>query len=244
VHHFEGMDGTVSVDAIAEIINREQPDLVGLQEVDRCAPRTDGADFPAELERLTGMVALFGPNLSLGGPDAEYGNAILSRLPVEDFENHRLPRLGLDTEQRGLLSARVTLASGGSLTFATTHLEHTSAAERSHQIATIREALRSAGSPPLILCGDFNARPDSAEMQLFESWGMSDAWEQAGEGVGDTIPSVPKPQERIDYIMLAAGLRAQETRVGAVENPAASDHLPVVADLVWVPGRGVTGSAL
>lgn len=237
VHHFEGMDGVVSVDAIAAIVNDERPDLVGLQEVDRLAARTDLVDFPRELERLTGMSAVFGPNLSLeGDTDAGYGNAILSRLPVERWANHPLPRLDVSTEQRGLLIADVTLPGGGSLTFATTHLEHTSAAERMHQVAAIREIVSSTGSgeSPIVLCGDFNAQPDSAEMQLLESWGLVDAWTQGGDQTaGLTIPSVPKPRARIDYIFVDAmlGLRVLDTRIVAAQNPGASDHLPVSTDL-------------
>jgi endonuclease/exonuclease/phosphatase family metal-dependent hydrolase len=238
VHHFEGMDGVVSVDAIAAIINDERPDLVGLQEVDRLAARSDEVDFPRELERLTGMSALFGPNLQLvGGADAGYGNAILSRFHVERWANHALPRLDRSTEQRGLLCADVTLPSGGSLTFATTHLEHTSAAERTQQVATIRGIVSSSvgSETPLVLCGDFNAQPDSAEMQLLESWGLADAWKQGGDNTaGSTIPSIPEPRARIDYIFVdaTAGLRAANTRVTATQNPGASDHLPVSTDLV------------
>lgn len=234
------MDGIVSVDAIAAIINDERPDLVGLQEVDRLAARTNGVDFPRELERLTGMSALFEPNLQLvGGTDAGYGNAILSKFPVQRWENYPLPRMDMSTEQRGLLRADVTLPSGGSLTFATTHLEHTSVAERTRQVATIREIVSSnadtGSDAPLVLCGDFNARPESAEMQLLESWGLADAWKQGGDGsAGLTIPSVPEPRARIDYIFVdcTAGLRAANSRVTATKNPGASDHLPISTDVV------------
>ena len=237
VHHCEGNDGVVSAEAIADIIAAEQPDLVGLQEVDRCAARTGNVDFVAELERLTGMRAVLGDNGALGSA-GEYGNAILSRLPLERFENRLLPKLDGGTEQRGLLWATVTTGDGGSLVFATTHLEHTSAAERAHQVATIRQILASAtADAPLVLCGDFNARPHSDELEeLFSGgWGLVDAWEESGGGGSDgfTIPSEPAPRSRIDYIMLdaAAGLTAVEAHVAAEQNPGASDHLPVVADI-------------
>ena len=48
VHHFEDNAGVVSVEAIAAVVNAEAPDLVGLQEVDRCAVRTGGVDFTAD----------------------------------------------------------------------------------------------------------------------------------------------------------------------------------------------------
>ena len=253
VHHFEDNAGVISVEAIAAIINAEAPDLVGLQEVDRCAVRTGGVDFTAELERLTGMRAVFGDNLALGS-EGEYGNAILSKLPVVRSDNRLLPKLDGGTEQRGLLWATVsTNDDGGSLVFATTHLEHTSAAERAHQVAAVRQILATVvADAPLVLCGDFNARPHNDELEEMFSggWGLIDAWEEweeSGDGTdGFTIPSEPAPRARIDYIILeaAAGLTAVEARVAAEQNPGASDHLPVVADItVQTPATAAVSSS-
>ena len=106
-------------------------------------------------------------------------------------------------------------------------------------MATIRGIISSsadAGSErPLVLCGDFNAQPESAEMQLIQSWGLADAWKQGGdETAGLTIPSTPEPRARIDYILVdgTMGLRAANTRVTATQNPGASDHLPISTDVV------------
>ena len=164
-------------------------------------------------------------------------------------ENRLLPKLDGGTEQRGLLWATVsTNDGGGSLVFATTHLEHTSAAERAHQVAAVRQILAPVtADAPLVLCGDFNARPRSDELEEMFSggWGLVDAWEESGDGTdGFTIPSEPAPRARIDYIMLeaAAGLTAVEAWVAAEQNPGASDHLPVVADItVRAAGTGSGG---
>ena len=40
----------------------------------------------------------------------EYGNAILSRWPIQACVNYRLPRVIDETEQRGVLVATVSLA--------------------------------------------------------------------------------------------------------------------------------------
>jgi hypothetical protein len=53
IHVGVGMDKKLDLQRIADVINREQPDLVGLQEVDRGVKRTEGKDEIAELAALT-----------------------------------------------------------------------------------------------------------------------------------------------------------------------------------------------
>ena len=42
------------------MINREHPDLAGLQEVDRGVKRTEGRDEIAELAKMTDILLMFG----------------------------------------------------------------------------------------------------------------------------------------------------------------------------------------
>jgi len=49
IHVGVGMDKKLDLQRIADVINKEQPDLVGLQEVDRGVKRTEGKDEIAEL---------------------------------------------------------------------------------------------------------------------------------------------------------------------------------------------------
>ena len=81
IHVGVGMDKKLDLQRIADVINREQPDLVGLQEVDRGVKRTEGKDEIAELAAMTQMHFEFAPNLDYQG--GKYGVAILSRLPIE-----------------------------------------------------------------------------------------------------------------------------------------------------------------
>ena len=53
IHHGEGLDHRVDPDRIADVIRRENPDAVTLNEVDSGWERSGNADQPAELaERL------------------------------------------------------------------------------------------------------------------------------------------------------------------------------------------------
>src|SRR6266508_4259138 len=55
IHVGVGMDKKLDLQRIAELINAEHPDLIGLQEVDRGVKRTEGKDEIAELAKLTSM---------------------------------------------------------------------------------------------------------------------------------------------------------------------------------------------
>eukprot|EP01052_Picozoa_sp_SAG31_P001133 SAG31_NODE_37_length_31616_cov_38.688359_7_plen_124_part_00 len=117
------------------------------------------------------------------------------------------------------------------------------------------EALLLAGAPPgtaaaaadgndddhhhhLILCGDFNATPDAREMQQLcgpaAGW-LHDSWAAAGgTGDGATIPSIPRPTSRIDYVMVGKSGKFTSTHVASasvIQGKPESDHLPVVVDL-------------
>ena len=78
----------------------------------------------------------------------------------------------------------------------------------------------------MLVMGDLNAPPHAVELApLFGR--LRDAW-SAGPGTGFTYPAAV-PVRRIDYILTSTDLRALNVRVLAIE---ASDHRPVVADLV------------
>ena len=91
IHHGEGVDGKLDLARIARVIRSVDPTIVALQEVDSRTTRTDRVDQPAELARLTDMKVVFEKNIEFGG--GEYGNAVLSKLPITGHRNHLLPLL-------------------------------------------------------------------------------------------------------------------------------------------------------
>ena len=81
-------NGYVDIAEIAAEIEAVRPDLVSLNEVDTDTSRTR-LDEPAYLAAATGLHVVYGPNLIYdGGP---FGNAVLTRYPVVDSHNLRLP---------------------------------------------------------------------------------------------------------------------------------------------------------
>ena len=220
IHHAKGVDGKLDLKRIARLITDHNVDVVALQEVDRKTLRTGRRDMSGELAKLTGMRATFGANIPLEG--GEYGNAILSRHLFDLVTNYHLPKI-VAGEQRGMLEI-IVHAPGGPLTFCATHLDHRRPEEdRLASVDFIQKAL--AGKTPIVLAGDFNARPDSETYRRL-SMTFADAWTEVGQGDGFTIPS-EGPRARIDYVWLR-GIKA--TRAEVLRSNA-SDHLPVIVDI-------------
>ena len=229
IHHGEGVDGKIDLLRISEMIARENPDLVALQEVDKGVLRTQRRDFPEELAALTRMTCIFSNNFSHQG--GEYGNAILTKLPILKSANSRY-QSSRNREQRGLLHVTVEF-QGEPLVFMNTHIDYRSDdTERLASVVEAEEIIRNYAGSPIILCGDFNDVPDSAvHVRLKEHF--RDVWEMIGNGSGLTYSS-EHPAKRIDYIWISKDQRLRPLRVWVEETPA-SDHLPLVADLEWLP---------
>lgn len=209
-----GMDGRVDLDRIrATIAAHGEFDVICLQEVAvnfAELPGSRGEDEVAELYRLfPGYLPVYGPAVDLaaaGGGRRLFGNAILSRLPVNQVFRHLLPwpaEAGAPSMQRLLLEAVID-APWGPLRVSTAHLEYYSQVQRTAQVEAIR-AVHSvacaharlvrpseAGGGPFdamprpasaIFCGDMNSGPEAPEREhllaRFEGGepAFKDAWE-------------------------------------------------------------------
>lgn len=230
IRHGRGMDGAVDLERIAAVIRAADPDLVALQEVDRGVRRTDRVDQPARLGELTGMTAVFEKNIDFQG--GEYGNAILTRLPIVHHTNHHLPQVR-PNEQRGMLEVRVR-AGPHELVFLNTHFDsRPDDTERMASVELFEGLLRTEavggerrGDLPVILTGDINATPDSRVLQRLFTL-MHDACPPEMNDVF-TFRS-DNPTKRIDYILYNdhPDLRCLEYQV--IDEPMASDHRPILA---------------
>src|SRR5688572_12972718 len=125
IHHANppSRPDVIDLDAIANVIKKERPHLVALQEVDVFTERSGKSIHQAEkLAEMTGMEAYFAKAIDYGG--GEYGVAILSRLPMEAMQNIPLPTAtGTGGEPRTLATAVITLPQGKKILFACTHLD-------------------------------------------------------------------------------------------------------------------------
>lgn len=186
-----GVDGKVDPGRIAETVRRGgEPDVICLQEVARFMPDLDGGAGADQVTVFAGLFAgyeaVFGAAVDRGGSGRrrQFGNLVLSRLPVLQAFRHLLPQPA-DPGVRHMprqATEIVVEAAAGPLRVVTTHLEFHSEAQRMAQAARLRalhaEAAADERNPAMacpdglyarsprparaVLCGDFNILPDDA----------------------------------------------------------------------------------
>lgn len=214
-------------------------EVVGLQEVDRHFHARSGfVDQAGWLAERLGADVAFGAAidaepLSPGEPRRQYGNAVLSVHPIRSSVTVTLPG-SRRRERRVLLDALVTVRDVAVHVVAT-HLQNRAPGERRAQARAVRDHVAGATGPVVVLA-DLNARPDAAEVATLTDH-LVDAWAVAGAGPGHTFDA-GTPHARIDYVLVTPGVAA---RSAATVPTDASDHLPVVADLV-LPGGWQTAA--
>jgi endonuclease/exonuclease/phosphatase family metal-dependent hydrolase len=224
--------GTDGLATIAAEINAWQPDIVSLNEVDVDAARSGRVDEASYLAQATGMHDVFGPNL-VQADGHRFGNAILSRYPVRESANTRLPRVS-GSEPRGMLHA-VLRVEGRTVDFYSVHLTQGAVSglpQRITQAEAITRVLRT-DHRPTILAGDLNSGPGTLPVRILRGY-LLDAQEQAGTGSGDTVPAVG-PVKRIDYVLYDNHFRPTPDGTRVVAS-SSSDHRAVLSELILLPG--------
>lgn len=228
IHHGAGVDGEIDLDRIAAVIASVEPDIVGLQEVEQGTERTDGVDQPAVLGALTGMDHAFGRNLDFRG--GGFGNAILSRLPINSSGNVLLTAFD-DGEQRGVLTAEVTLpGEAGPVRVLVTHLDHRDdPAERINSAQEINQLMANLGGVPAVLLGDLNDVRGSAPLRR-----LAATWAVVGDVELPTFP-VEQPDKQIDFVLYSPPARWAVVEVRVLDEAVASDHRAIFAVLELRP---------
>ncbi len=151
------------------------PDVICMQE---CRPLdgVSGRTTADELGHALGMNVHYAMSCTWNAGDGnmakagQEGLAILSRSPILEVKTLALPEPRL-ADARLLLSARITTPDEP-VWVHTTHLHYRldDGVAREKQVLAIDDAIRACGrdamTPPHILCGDFNAVPESDEMRF------------------------------------------------------------------------------
>jgi endonuclease/exonuclease/phosphatase family metal-dependent hydrolase len=242
--------------AILDTLVRIDADVICLQEV---WETRDGDSQPRTLADALGMHYVTAAGLGLDLAPESLGNAVLARWPISSSVAEALPAPpGLD-ELRVVLRADIDGPRGPVQVFCT-HLNWRM--DQSHvrqmQVAAVCELVASSRDQrtyPPVLCGDFNAEPDAAEIRQLtglvavpaEKLVFLDAWRVAGDAdPGWTwsrrnpfTASDPEPDRRIDYVFAGyPGERgegeivtARVEAIAPVGGVQPSDHYAVYAEL-------------
>lgn len=211
IQNGKGIDETISLKRIAEsILDICDPDIICLQEVSVNCQLSDGSK-PDQVKEFSSLfsdyTSFFGPAYdipSIGSEKREqYGNLVLSRLPILSNFNHILPQtVSTSFRQMPRQLIEVTVKTESlPLCIMTTHLEFHSESQRCEQvnrIMSINDDIQNLElTPPIfdsngpyrrfersnrvLLCGDFNFNPDSIEYNLLTNSSKSpnsfiDSW--------------------------------------------------------------------
>ncbi len=204
---------------IADFIKSSKADIVGLQEVDSVCKRSGKVDQMKFLAENTGMHYAYVRHFAFDG--GSYGLGILSRFPLSDIKNNRIPLTSEGkADTRALLTANI-VSGRKKFTFATVHLDYRDSKSRQVQAEELVK-LFTGDTRPVILTGDFNARPGTSEIRKLES-----IFTDVSQLSGPTYPAI-KPLNKIDFIMVNKGRLAKikKQKVFTVEY---SDHRPVMS---------------
>lgn len=225
IHGGIGTDRVFDLKRIAAVIEGTDPDVVALQEVDRKTRRSRVIDIASELADLTGMDFVFGASISFQG--GQYGNAILSRIPIESSRTLPLPEK-IPVEKRSLLSARL-LVHGQAIRILATHLCHRKEENRIAAASVLADVVEDLEGPSFLM-GDLNALPDSKPLGMLYEAG----WRKPSPTSRFTVP-VKEPKRQIDYVLYCppstTEMRVRE--VSVLEEAVASDHRPLLVVFEW-----------
>jgi endonuclease/exonuclease/phosphatase family metal-dependent hydrolase len=231
VHGCVGVDLRFEPERIARAIEAASPDVVALQEIYVEHPSRRRLHQAAWLAERLAMRFEFGAARDCDG-GGRYGNAILSHLPMRQVRAESLPQLLPKLERRAALRVAVS-TDWGELDVVNTHLG-LRPSERVLQTKALAEDWLSKVTPESssILCGDLNAVPGSNVYMTFARLLQDAELSQRGRRAAKTWPSL-FPLVRLDHIFVAHALRVVAWRVPSSRTERmASDHLPVVVDVV------------
>ncbi|MEX0693072.1 MAG: endonuclease/exonuclease/phosphatase family protein [Rhodospirillales bacterium] len=220
----KGVDNRIDLPGIASVIRAmADVDVICLQEVSRFNPDLDngaGADQAAVLAALfPDHQPVFGAALDRDngvGPRKQFGNMILSRLPVIQIFNHPLPQPVPEQPCKHMprQALEIVVADHDKpFRVTATHLEYHSARQRMAQVERLRTiqteitensayADHAPKSGPYaaiarpasgILCGDFNSAPDDPVYNHMISVGdgADSGYQDAWRRVMGTTPHAP-----------------------------------------------------
>ena len=222
VHNCVGLDGELSVERIARVINEADVEAVAIQELDSMTTRYPGHDMLSEVAALTGMYPTYAPTIDYRG--GKYGVGMLTR---EKPISHRQVPLPCRSEPRTLLIVELE-----NYYYCCTHLSlHEE--DRVTSVAIIIEEL-SKLDKPAIIAGDFNAQPNSFPMMALGR--KFHVFEKSGTPY--TFPA-NEPKREIDYVALytGGGATAEIVEHRVLSAPVESDHAPRVAEVGITPAK-------
>ena len=213
-------DRTVKLQYVADTIRELDADIVVLNEV-----RNSGSD-PEYSEQTRRIAQLLGWKYyhfarAITFPDGgDYGNAILSRLPMSDVETVPIPDPPVrdeDVYYETRCALRAHFDVGGGLTVIGAHFGLAKSEQR-NAVATLTALADGVTDTPVIM-GDFNLPPDSDILKP-----LTERFYDTSELAHNKLSwPVGVPERKIDYIFTGKGVKVTQAEI---PHAGHSDHYP------------------
>ncbi len=214
IHYAVTANGWLDPAAIVREIQAHTPDVVVIQEAGRGWLVGGGMDTVEYLSIGLQMPYVYAP---AAGPD--FGNIILSRVPIADWGFAPLPTEGIPMARSYIW---VTLDTEPLLRVIGVHLSaFVEAEDRFQQVDVLLEVWDE--QPLTLIAGDMNSTPGAPDMQRLLDAGLVSAQDAVGNANGLTFRSNDLYQ-RIDWIFGSDDLSFSNF---VIPDTQASDHLPL-----------------
>lgn len=218
-----GKGGTaLDMNAVANIVNAQAPDIVLVREMDIKTTRSNGADQAEVLAGLIGMPNyVFAPSI-VAYQGGQYGATVFSKYPIVKQETFILPTGNTNVEKGPLAIVELQMNATQKVTFAGTHL-NANATVRDVQLAELIRITEEYRDKPMIMAGNFNDRPVNGALYLTMA---GKNWEYPCTTCPANTP-VATPVNYSDFIMYRT---SQDFKVVShtVGTTSTSAHLPVI----------------
>jgi endonuclease/exonuclease/phosphatase family metal-dependent hydrolase len=232
IHHANppSAANVINTDTIAGVIEKYQPDMVALQEVDVNTSRSGKELNEAKaIAEKAGMQYRFAKAIDYAG--GNYGIAILSKYRFDSFAVHKLPSANARAEARVLAIGYFTTGKQV-FAFACTHLD--AEGDNSSRLLQMKviDSILSHVKMPVILAGDLNSEPVNPVIGLLDQQFKRTCIDSCG----NTFPS-NRPVKIIDYIAIKKTVKSEVVRHEVLPEPFPSDHLPILAEVKIKAGK-------
>ena len=217
IHEAVNANGHLDPEAIAQIIEQNQAQVVLLQEVGRGWPISGMIDLAHWFQHRLRMKLVYAPAASV-----QFGNAILTNIKITQTSQQMLPQ---GTGSMGRSYVHVCLQVGKQkVHIVNTHLQH----KKKNTLVRIQQinALLNNWNltPHTIIAGDLNSLANGEEMKLFSPKRWISAQDVTGYNYPFTFEKGKNARMRIDWILGSKDLVFHDFYI---VKSNASDHLPL-----------------
>lgn len=224
IHFGQGEDDLLNLERIAQNILVEDPDIIGLQELEAGRVTSQGVDMAYWLANRLNMYYYF-----YNPPDNKHvmGNAILSKYPIISSKGYEIPSI---LQERVFIHCIIQISPSLTLDIFNTHLGIRNE-NKFIQVDFLMSKIKELSTPttPTILMGDFNLKRASPEIQPILNY-FTDT------GIKVSL----NERARIDYIFVNGedsilDYHVVDDMLSSIDTPAeyGSDHLPVVSTILF-----------